>query len=219
VHGHGSTNIRLLGAVLLGASAATSGATAQVRALPVFFDPTYSFTSRIGVDIGHGGESDGFTAVASAGRLFYVGNCARLAATVMAGMWNPPGGGFDAELNAGAKVSYLLNPCPSAFSTPNPTFRLFAGGGLTRVGGRSVFNVPLGIGLGYMLTVPIGRIEPWVTPRLHYRESLMTPGESSWDVAVSGGINIGAGAIAGLRLSADCCEGGVGGGYGFSLWF
>jgi hypothetical protein len=70
-----------------------------------------------------------------------------------------------------------------------------------------------------MLEIPIGRLEPWVTPRVHYRESLTVPGESSWHVAFSVGITLGVGAVAGLRAAADCCEGGLGGGYGLSLWF
>jgi hypothetical protein len=100
----------------------------------------------------------------------------------------------------------------------NPTIRLFTGGGLLRVGGSSVFDVPVGIGAGYMLPVPIARLELWTTPRLHYRESL-AGGGSRWDFAASLGLNVGVGAVAGLRVAADCCRGGIGGAYGLSLWF
>ncbi len=194
-------------------------ARAQLRGLPVFFDPTYSYDGRIGVDVGHGGESDGFTIVGGGSHLFYAGNCKRIALSAAAGIWNPPGGDFETGFNGGGTASFLLNSCPRPTSVANPTVRFIAGAGIVRTGDRNVANVPLGVGIGYMFPIGIARIEPWATPRIHYRESLTIPGESEWNVAFSLGANVGVGAIAGLRVAADCCEGGIGGGYGFSLWF
>lgn len=198
---------------------ATARVNAQVRNLPVFFEPSYSYDGRIGIDVGHAGEADGFTVVAGGSYLFYVGNCRRVALTASAGIWNPPGGDFEAQFNGGAAASVLVNPCPSPLTVSNTTVRVIAGAGIVRSDGRNVVNVPLGIGVGYMLPVPIFRVEPWVTPRIHYRESLLAAGDSEWDFAFSIGTNIGLGATAGLRVALDCCEGGVGGSYGLSLWF
>lgn len=206
-------------AALLAAAAlaVAAPAPAQLRGLPIFFDPSYSWDTRVGIDVGHGGEADGLAVAATASHLFLTGNCKRIALSGGAGIFDPRGDA-DAAFNAGGLASVLLNPCPFPTSVANPTFRLFTGAGMVRTGGRTVANVPVGIGAGYLLEVPIGRIELWTTPRAHYRERIARPGDG-WDFAMSAGIDIGVGAVAGLRVGLDCCEGGVGGGYGLSLWF
>lgn len=200
------------------ALAVAAPAPAQLRGLPVFFDPSYSWDTRVGIDVGHGGEADGLAVAATASHLFLTGNCKRIAVSGGAGIFDPRGDA-DPAFNAGGSASVLLNPCPFPTSVPNPTFRLFAGAGMVRTGGRSVANVPVGIAAGYLLEVPIGRIELWTTPRAHYRERIAGARSDGWDFAVSAGLDIGVGAVAGLRAGLDCCEGGVGGGYGLSLWF
>jgi hypothetical protein len=170
------------------------------------------------VDVGHGGEADGLAIVASASHLFYVGNCARLGVSGGLGMWNAPGGDFEEHLNAGSAVSFLLNPCPRATTVHMIPLRLMGGIGVAVVDGQEIFNIPLGVGIGFRHPgLPVGRLEPWVTPRVHYRE--YPEGDSEWDFAFSAGVTIGLGGVVGARLALDCCEGGVGGGYGFSKWF
>ena len=192
-------------------------AAAQLRGMPVFFDPTYSFDTRVGLDIGHGGEADGLALALGATHLFLTGNCKRVALSGGAGTFNPPGEP-GAGFNAGVLGSVLLNPCPFPTSIANPTLRAFAGAGLVRVDGSTAVNVPVGVGAGYLLEFPIARIELWATPRVHFRERIAAEG-STWDFAVSGGLDIGAGGIGGVRVALDCCEGGLGAGYGLSLWF
>jgi hypothetical protein len=155
----------------------------------------------------------------SGSRLFLVGNCKRIAVSGGAGTLNPRGDGFETDFMAGALASVLVNPCPRPNSVANPTFRAFAGTGVVWVDGRRVANVPIGLGAGYMLPLPIARVEFWATPRAEYREAIAPLGDSSWDFAVSGGIDVGIGGRAGLRAALDCCERGIGGGYGVSLWF
>jgi len=197
----------------------SSTGSSQVRGMPVFFPATYAYSTRVGIDLAHGGEADGLVVVGGMEHLAYIGNCARLGGSAAAGFWNPPEGDFDAEFTAGIGVSYLVNSCPRPTSVPNPEIRLMGGSGMISVDGRTVWNVQLGVGVGYLAEIPIGRIQPWATPRVEYRESLTTPGESAWDFAFSAGVTIGVGATAGVRVGANCCESGLGMGYGLSLWF
>ena len=195
-----------------------TAAHAQVRGLPLFFDPTYSFTSRVGADIGNGGELDGFVWAFGASHLIGIGNCDRLALSGAGGTWNPPGdrsGGF----NGGVTVSYLLNACPGPLSVPNPTYRLVGGGGLTRAEGRMIFNAPLGLQAGYMLEWAVARVEPWITARAHYLESPRTEGRSTWRIGVSTGLNLGVASVVGVRVAADFGTGRFGIGGGLSYWW
>jgi hypothetical protein len=208
-----------LAALLLAASVVSPMALhGQFRGLPVFFDPTDSYDTRAGIDVGHGGEAGGSAAVASASHLFRVGNCRRLAVSGGAGVLNPEGGGTDANPMAGALGSVLLNPCPSPLSVSTLTFRAFAGAGAVRIDDRTVADAPIGLAAGYMLPIAVIRVELWATPRVHYRQPLARSGDSRWDFALSSGLNLGVKGIGG-RVALDCCEDGVGMGYGLSAWF
>jgi hypothetical protein len=189
-----------------------------VRGLPLFFDPTYSFQTRAGIDVGDGGELGGVVWAVGASHLFPIGNCDRLMLSAAGGGWHPSGD-RSGGLNLGATASYLLNPCPDPRSTPNPTYRLVAGGGWTRAEGRSVVNVPLGAQLGYMFEWGVVRLEPWASLRAHYLESPVTEGEATWRLGCSLGLNIGGASILGARAAADFGTGRFGFGGGLSLWW
>lgn len=205
-------------AALVACSLSAPAAQAQVRGLPFFFDPTYSYQYRAGIDVGNGGELGGVVWTVGASRLFPIGNCTKLAVSAAGGAWHPPDNRSDG-LNLGATGSYLLNPCPRPLSSPNPTYRLVAGGGLTRADGRSVLNVPLGAQVGYMLEWAVARVEPWATLRAHYLESPVTEDQATWRLGLSVGLNIGVASTLGARAAADFGTGRVGFGGGLSLWW
>jgi hypothetical protein len=192
-------------------------AAAQVRGLPLFFDPTYSFDTRLGADVGNGGELGGFVWAVSGSHLFLVGNCKKLGVSAAGGLWHPAGEGAEG-FNGGATVSYLLNPCPEFTSVPNPTVRLFGGGGLTRAPGRTVWNVPIGAQIGYMLEIPVGRVEPWAALRAHWLESPATD-RSTWRVGFSLGFDFGVASLVGIRGAADFGTGRTGFAGGVSYWW
>jgi hypothetical protein len=204
--------------------AASAGhAHAQLRGLPVFFDPTDSYDTRVGIDAGHWGEAGGTAAAVTATHLFRAGNCRRYALSAGAGALNPAGGATDAFPMAGALGSVLLNPCPRPTSVSPLTVRAFAGAGAVRVHGRTAADVPLGVGAGYVLPFAAVRIEPWITPRAEYRQALSPVAPDRWDFAVSAGVDLGSGALLGrgwgARIAVDCCRGGASLGYGISRWF
>jgi hypothetical protein len=204
--------------VLAGLLAAATPAGAQVRGLPLFFDPTFSFDTRAGADVGNGGELRGFVWSVGATRLFLVGNCKKLAVSAAGGLWHPPGDGSDG-FNGGATVSYLINPCPEFTSQPNPTVRIVGGGGLTRAGGRTVWNAPLGAEIGYMLEVGLVRLEPWASLRAHWLQSPITEDRSTWRGGLSLGFNFGVASVLGIRGAADFGTGRTGFGGGLSYWW
>jgi hypothetical protein len=193
-------------------------ADAQVRGLPLFFDPTYSYETRFGVDAGNGAELGGFVWALSASRLFHVDNCARLGVSAAGGLWHRPGEANE-SFNGGLNASYLLNPCPTPLSTPNPTFRIVLGGGWTRVDGRTAVNVPLGGEIGYMVETAVARVEPWATLRAHYLEPTGPNGNSTWRAGLSLGLNVGVASSWGGRIAVDFGTGRTGVGGGLSLWW
>jgi hypothetical protein len=210
---------RLWTAAVAGLLLTAPAADGQVRGLPLFFDPTFSFDTRAGGDVGNGGELGGLVWSLGATRLFLVGNCKRLAVSAAGGLWHPPGDGADDGFNGGATVSYLVNACPEFTSQPNPTMRLVGGGGLTRAAGRTVWNAPVGAEIGYMLEVGVFKVEPWATLRAHWLESPVTDGRSTWRAGLSLGLNVGMGAKFGLRGAADFGTGRTGFGGGLSYWW
>jgi len=208
-------------AFLLGLLPQTSHA--QIRGQPVFQESHYSYDVRLGVDYGHGGEAGGSTISGGLSRILPIGFCHSVSVTAAAGVWNRPGGEFETDLTAGLLATVLLNPifdpCNGILKSDPLTFRAFVGAGIVDTDLGAVYHAPFGVSAAYLLPIAFARIEPWVTPRVHYRESLLVIGESSWDPAFSVGLNVGLGAMGGVRVALDCCEGGAGGAYGFSLWF
>jgi len=183
----------------------------------LFFDPTYSYETRFGIDAGNGGDLGGFVWALSGSRLFYVGNCAKLAVSAAGGLWHPSGDQSDG-FNGGVTASYLVNPCPSSLSSPNPTVRAVLGGAWTRVDGRTVLNVPLGGEIGYMIETAVARVEPWATLRAHYLEPTGPDGRSTWRAGLSIGLNVGVASTAGGRIAVDFGSGRTGVVGVLSLW-
>jgi hypothetical protein len=107
----GSPFVRHLTAVLALCALSASAARAQVRGLPLYFDPTYSYETRLGVDAGNGGDLGGFVWAISASRLFYVGACPKVAVTAAGGLWHPSGeqsDGFNGGLTASTPATRAL---------------------------------------------------------------------------------------------------------------
>ncbi|MGH7503950.1 MAG: hypothetical protein ACREL7_19645 [Longimicrobiales bacterium] len=203
--------------VVLRAIAWAEPAGAQVRGMPVFFEPTYPYDARAGVDLGHGGETGGLTLVAGGSIHFAPGNCNRFSVAGAAGFWNPPGPA-DARLTTGFGAQLLLNPCPDPLTVSAITFRFVTGAGLVRHEDEVAWSAPIGIAAGWKLPIPIIHLEPWIVPHALYRERIAT-GRGVWVGALSAGVNLGIGELFGLRAGVQCCAGGVAGGYGLSLWF
>ena len=202
---------------------------AQVRGQPVWFEPAYAYDARAGIDAGHFGETDGSTITAGGSWQIWAGNCRRFSISAAGGVLNP-GGPAGTRFTGAAGAQILLNPCPSPLSVSPVTFRFVTGAGLVRGDGVSVWSVPIGIGLGWKVPIPVAQIEPWVVPHVLYREPLRLAssgsGEGSgerrggsWTGALSAGFTFGLGEVGGLRVAGTCCRGGVGLGYGLSLWF
>jgi hypothetical protein len=194
-----------------------SAAAAQVRGMPIFFEPAYPYDARAGIDIGHGGETDGFTMVAGASVHFAPGNCRRFSLAGSGGFWNPPGP-TSARFTGAAGVQVLINPCPSPLHVSAITFRLITGLGIVDGEESAAWSAPVGIGAGWKLAVPIAHLEPWIVPHMVYRESLGN-GDSRWTTSLSLGFNVGVGELLGLRIGTQCCIGGLAAAYGLSLWF
>jgi len=200
---------------------------AQVRGQPVWFEPAYAYDARAGIDAGHFGETDGSTITAGGSWQIWAGNCRRFSVAAAGGVVNP-GGPAGARFTGGAGVQTLLNACPSPLSVSPVTFRFVTGAGLVRGDGASAWSVPIGIGLGWKLPFPVVQIEPWVVPHALYREPLRGAASGaggagerrgSWTGAISAGFTFGLGEMGGVRVAGTCCRGGVGLGYGLSLWF
>ncbi|MCI0436231.1 MAG: hypothetical protein L0271_21700 [Gemmatimonadetes bacterium] len=201
-------------------------AEAQVRGQPVYFEPAYAYDARAGIDASHFGETGGSTITASGSVQIWAGNCRRFSISGAAGIVNPRGP-IGARFTGAAGAQVLLNPCPSPLSVSVLTFRFVTGAGLVRGDGESAWNVPIGLGAGWKVEFPVVQIEPWVVIHGLYRQPLRD-GEASeeedgrsasWTGVVSAGLTFGLGEIAGLRAAGTCCKGGIGLGYGVSLWF
>lgn len=191
----------------------------QLRGQAPPYHQTYGYGTRLGVGFGHAGEVDGTNWSISAGRLFPAGMCDKLAVSAEAGAWNPPGAGTTRRGTGGAAISWLLNACPHFTSIPNPTLRLYVGGGATSLPDGLSWHVPIGVSIGWKAEVAGAYLEPWILPRLHYRQALDGSGDGAWFGAGSLGVIIGWSGRAGLHAALDCCHGGAGGSYGFSVWF
>lgn len=215
----GSHFVRHLIAALALCALSAPAVHAQARGLPLFYDPTYSYETRAGLDVGNGGELGGFVWALSASRLFNVGNCPKLAVSAAGGLWHPPGEEPPDGFNGGLTASYLVSPCPRPLSAPNPTVRAVIGGGWTSVDGRTVINVPVGGEIGYMFETAVARVEPWATLRAHYLEPTGPDGSSTWHARLSLGLNVGVSSAAGGRIAVDFGSGSIGVGGGLSFWW
>jgi hypothetical protein len=208
--------MRSLGLGVLFAFAGSSGATGQTRGMPIFFEPTYVYDARIGLDFGHGGELDGVTLVTGGSKQFAPGNCNRFSVSGATGLWNPEGPA-EAQLTAGLGAQLLLNPCPEPTSVASITFRFVTGANIIHGDESNSWSVPVGIGAGWKLPIAVAHLEPWIVPHAIWRQR--TINDAVWTGGLSVGFNVGIGELFGLRAGAQCCVGGMAGGYGLSFWF
>jgi hypothetical protein len=184
----------------------------------VFHQSVFSYGTRIGVDVGHGGGAKAFTIVVSAFHPLRIGNCERLALSISSGYFDSRVDTAGGGLSIAGLSSVLLNPCRRSTSVANPSIRLFAGLGSVFINDRQLTNASLGLSAGYMLPIAVARVEVWVSPRAQSYESIRLSGKSDWRFALSTGVNVGVAGAAGVRFGLDCCEA-IGVGYGLSLWF
>ena len=209
---------RWAAALALCALSAPAAHAQAVRGLPLFFDPTYSYETRFGLDVGNGADLGGVVWALSASHRFFVDGCASLAVTAAGGVWHRPGEANE-SFNGGLNASYRLNPCRGGPTGPNPTMRLVFGGGWTRVDGRTAVNVPLGGEIGYLYQTGGAQIEPWAALRAHYLEPTGTNGNSSWRTGLSLGLNFGVASSWGGRVALDFGTGRTGVSGGVSRWW
>ena len=185
----------------------------QLRGMPLFFESTSGYQSRLGVEVGGWGELDGVTLAGEGAYHFGVGRRRRVSVGGAIGMWDPRGAG--PRVTAAASTQVRLDPPPEAGSVKRFTVR-----GITAIAGVSngdgiSWSIPVGIGLGYAFVAPIVRIEPWIVPQIVWRSG----GVDSWKAELSTGVTIGGGKIGGLRLGTQCCVGGLGWAVSVSKWF
>jgi len=192
-------------------------ALGQARGIGMFVEPSTAYNWRLGVDV-TGRDDD--TYVLSGTYQFKLGNCARIIAAAGAGSFDPAGDAFDAAFTLGGTGWVLLNPCPNPIRPPNPRFFAYGGAGLTDLEGRIIYHTSLGFAVVYhYVRIAAVKVEPWITPRLRYAESIAENGDDDLELAIGAGLNFGLGATAGLRVAFDCCiDGKPLWSWGLSLW-
>jgi hypothetical protein len=177
-------------------------AAAQVRGTLVFFDPSWAGGGRVAVTAGS--DRGGSAAALSAAGLSWVGNCPRLALGAAAGIYRPDGAARTLP-SSGVAGSYLINPCPEPLSAPNPTVRVMAGGGVGGHDRGSHVDGYAGIGVGFMMQLPVVRAELWATPRVHHTWTPRAEDGSRAGFAATVGVTLGVAGVGGIRAGADCC--------------
>jgi hypothetical protein len=195
---------------------------AQVRGLPLFFESTYGHAGTLGVELGHGGELGGVSVLAAGSYHIRIGFSRRIALSAAAGVWDPRNG--DPRFIGAAGLQVLLNRCPRVGCVSDLTFRVVTGVGVVNDAGRATWSAPIGIGAGWKLPLAVVHLEPWIVPHLIWLQKSQAGGAlpldgDSWKAAVSAGVTLGVGGVAGFRVAAECCVGGLGMGYSLSYWF
>jgi hypothetical protein len=212
--------LALVAAVL----ALPAAAGAQVRGGPLFFESSYGYADRLGLELGHGGELDGVSVLAVGAHHFGVGRRRLVSVSAAAGVWDPRGGDGGRFSGAvGAQVR--LNRRGGMVS--RTTIRGITGLGIVSDGGRARLSVPLGIGASHRFPYAVVHIEPWIVPHVIWMQrssgsgtnAALPPGGDTWKAAISAGVTVGAGKIAGLRIGTECCVGGLAAAYSLSAWF
>jgi len=207
----------LLAAVLLLGHSAS--ALAQGVGQPLRLHQTWNGPTTLAIDFSHGGLADGAHYSATLSRAVRTGHCPGLVVAAEGGRWNPAGSDIPAATTFGVQASWLLNRCPTPLSSPDPTVRVQAGLGWVSLDGESRSDLSLGLGLGWSPLVAGVRLQPWAMSYVR-RQTLSTNQTSTnWRLAGSAGFVVGLAGTAGLTATAACCEGGLGGRYGLSLWF
>lgn len=201
-------------------------AGAQVRGGPLFFESTQGYQSQIGVAVGHGGELDGVTVLATGSHHIGVGVRRRVAFSAAAGFWKPSDthARFTGALGAQVRLDGLGRPVGRVSRL---TIRAATGIGVVSDGGRARWSIPIGIGAGYRIPAPIAHLEGWIVPHViwlqrssgNQADAVLPAGGDVWKAAVSAGITVGGGKIAGLRIGTECCIGGLAAAYSVSAWF
>jgi hypothetical protein len=220
---HRSTRLSLSLAALLALPVATG---AQVRGGPLFFESTQGYQSQLGLALGHGGELDGVSILATGSHHIGVGVRRRFAFSAAAGIWDPPdkNARFTGALGAQVRLDGLGRPVGRVSRL---TIRAVTGIGMVSDGGRARWSVPIGIGAGYRIPAPVAHLEGWIVPHVIWLQrsaagqgdAALPVGGDAWKAAVSAGVTVGAGKIAGLRIGTECCIGGLAAAYNLSAWF
>ena len=200
-------------------------AAAQVRGLPVFFESTYGYANRLGLQLGHGGELDRISLVAEGSHHFGVGRRRRVSVGLAAGFWDPAGQPL--RFTGAVSTQVRLDPAPPAGGIKRFTVRGVTGLALIGDAGRVRVSAPIGIGAGYAFIFPVVHLEPWIVPHLIWARgssggsstSALPQGSDSWKAAISFGVTLGAAKLAGLRFAGECCIDGLAMSYGLSAWF
>jgi hypothetical protein len=198
-------------------------ADAQVRGGPLFFESSYGYADRLGLELGHGGELDGVSVLAIGAHHFGVGRRRLVSVSAAAGFWDPSAAGARFSGAVGAQVR--LNG--RAATVSRLTIRAMTGLGIVSDGGRARLSVPIGVGAGYRFPFAVAHLEPWIVPHVIWlqrsqggRSNVALPaGGDTWKAAVSAGLTLGAGKLFGLRIGTECCIGGVAAAYSLNAWF
>ena len=210
----------VLAAALLELPAA---ADAQARGGPLFFESSYGYADRLGLELGHGGELDGVSVLAVGAHHFGVGRRRRVSVSAAAGFWDPAAAG--ARFSGAIGTQVRLDGRAGMVS--RLTIRAMTGLGIVSDGGRARLSVPIGVGAGYRFPFAVAHLEPWIVPHVVWlqrsqdgRPNVALPaGGDAWKAAISAGLTLGAGKIFGLRIGTECCIGGVAAAYSLSAWF
>jgi hypothetical protein len=212
----GRTTAGLILTLVLGLRPATS--SAQIRGTPTFFEPTFAYSARLGVDVGGGGELSGLVTSLSGSWLGAQAKThRRLGLAASLGLWNPKGPSGRTFVGGGS-AQWLVNPGPHP-----TTFRIVGGASTVRYPGAFRSSVEGGLGAGhYWAQVPVAKLEVWAVGRVAGAES-WPDGAWSWHPKISIGLTAGSKTAQahslGLRVAGECCEGGVAVAAGLSRWF
>lgn len=208
------SKVTLIGIAALVGTA--SVASAQLRGMPTAFEPTEGYATRLGADVGGGGELGG-RVVALSGSVLRPPQQSRsargrrLALDAALGIWRKGG---RSEFIAGIGAQVTVFKSPSGFTT-----RAMAGA--SRVSLDSSSRKSTEAGVGALVPVYSGGVhfDLWATPRLVYRENLAT-GEWEWVFRGSIGTTVAIipAAHVGLRVGVDCGKGGTSVMGGLAYW-
>lgn len=199
----------LLAAITLGVVA--SSAQAQLNAVPVFYDPSPSSWQLLTIAgyLASGVNDDAGKNFAAGGRVS--GNIRRIALAVGVATLNPRVDPTNREVKGQYMISaaFRLLPTPSCELDEVTCTRWvidgLVGAGRSPVGnGDYQVNVPIGVGVGYLIEFTGFALIPWAAPTYRARWTNIGGLRVRQDgFGISGGINVGATAGLGFYLAID----------------